>query len=434
MLSKNNQIQQTMMHSQKKQRWALRKLSYGVASVLVGFTLFGFSQNVSADTTGLNATVSAEQISAVNNGFQDQNQKNNEDTQSAVPSSDTTTPVSENKVTSPETSSNQSTTPAPAVETQSNTPAQNTEASQYNTADWNVDANNVITLKNQPAAGSTVYVPNSVDFGHEVVLTPAYVKQLTGWGVSNLFIDQRGNGTVKAQAGDWSDAFAGSVASATPAGPWITLDLKNLDTSDVTSMYRMFKNNPNLVTVGDISNWNVSNVTSLAEMFMQLPKFAGHNGSMDLSKWDTHSVTDTSLMFTVGAPLESIDLHGWDISSLTNANRMFNGNNEASYNSLYTGNHIKSIDISGWHTDGATMPLNNVSQMFKGNEGLTTIKGIADLLAKPNNVTSLDGMFWDCGSLSSLDLSKWDTSKVTNLSTMFMNDKNLQNVKGIGDW
>ncbi|WP_295729330.1 YSIRK-type signal peptide-containing protein [uncultured Limosilactobacillus sp.] len=50
MLSKNNWQAQLQKHEAKKQRFALRKLTVGVASVLIGFTLMGLGTAVHADT------------------------------------------------------------------------------------------------------------------------------------------------------------------------------------------------------------------------------------------------------------------------------------------------------------------------------------------------------------------------------------------------
>ena len=35
------------------------------------------------------------------------------------------------------------------------------------------------------------------------------------------------------------------------------------------------------------------------------------------------------------------------------------------------------------------------------------------------NVTTMEGMFWNCSSLASLDLSSFNTEKVTNMNDMF---------------
>lgn len=42
-------------------------------------------------------------------------------------------------------------------------------------------------------------------------------------------------------------------------------------------------------------------------------------------------------------------------------------------------------------------------------------------------------MFGDCSFLTKLDLSKWDTSKVTDMGSMFFDCKNLTTIKGIID-
>ena len=46
-----------------------------------------------------------------------------------------------------------------------------------------------------------------------------------------------------------------------------------------------------------------------------------------------------------------------------------------------------------------------------------------------SNVTDMSGMFYKGYTLSSLpDISKWDTSKVTNMSSMFSNCKESLNI------
>lgn len=439
MLSRNNQSQQQMKQAANKQRWALRKLSVGVASVLVGLTFMGVNHQASADTTTSQSSTTYQNLQETNdqqdlqakqvvlaNAPADQQEQANQANETAPANKQATT-------TADGEAAPQSEVQAPVTNSPA-TPTINDENSQFNTADWNVAADNTITLKTQPAAGSTVYVPNSVDFGHEVVLTKDYVHQLTDWGVHSLIIDHNGNGTVKAQAGDRSGAFAGNAGGPDPAGQWVTLDLQQLDMSDVTNMYNLFKNNPNLVTVGDITHWNVGNSTSFAGLFGQCPKFEGMNHTLDLSNWDTHSVRDVAGMFSVGNRLKSIDLHGWNISSLVDAHQMFNGEISPDFNPSFSGYDLQSIDISGWHTDSDVMPLAAVYHIFKDNRNLTTIKGIEDFLAKANNVTDFNQMFMNCPSLTSIDLSRWNTSKVNNLQEMFANDTNLQEIKGLDNW
>ena len=65
----------------------------------------------------------------------------------------------------------------------------------------------------------------------------------------------------------------------------------------------------------------------------------------------------------------------------------------------------------------------NVSGMFAGFTNLTEID-FGDGL-DTSKVTNMRNMFYDCGSLTSLDLSGFDTSKVTNMQSMFSSCSSL---------
>ena len=58
-------------------------------------------------------------------------------------------------------------------------------------------------------------------------------------------------------------------------------------------------------------------------------------------------------------------------------------------------------------------------QWFGGSWGLTTIEGIENL--NTEEVTNMSGMFYDCQSLTSLDLSSFNTAEVTDMCGMFNN-------------
>ena len=61
--------------------------------------------------------------------------------------------------------------------------------------------------------------------------------------------------------------------------------------------------------------------------------------------------------------------------------------------------------------------------LFEGMANLTTITGLANL--NTTNTISLKYMFYQCSSLTSLDIHTWNTSNVTNMYCMFYNCNSL---------
>ena len=78
---------------------------------------------------------------------------------------------------------------------------------------------------------------------------------------------------------------------------------------------------------------------------------------------------------------------------------------------FYNCNSITSLDLSGWNTSNVT----NMSSMFCNCNSLTSL----DLSGwNTSNVTDMRAMFSRCSYLTYLDLSGFNTSNVTNMSSM----------------
>ena len=84
-----------------------------------------------------------------------------------------------------------------------------------------------------------------------------------------------------------------------------SLDVRTVDTSNVTNMSRMFYDCSGLTSL-DVSNFNTSNVTYMTAMFNGCSSLA----SLDLSGWDMTNVTNTSSMFSGCSKLTSIRMVG----------------------------------------------------------------------------------------------------------------------------
>ena len=84
-------------------------------------------------------------------------------------------------------------------------------------------------------------------------------------------------------------------------------DLSMWDTSNVTSMYRMFSES---TFNQDISMWDTSNVTNMYGMFFESTSF-----NQDLSNWDTSNVEEMNYMF-YGATEFNQDLSQWCVTNI----------------------------------------------------------------------------------------------------------------------
>ena len=73
---------------------------------------------------------------------------------------------------------------------------------------------------------------------------------------------------------------------------------------------------------------------------------------------------------------------------------------------------IFNIDLSNWNTSKVT----NMGGMFLNCSQLTQL-GVSNW--DISKVTKMGGMFNGCDKLISLDLSNWDTSSVTDMTTIF---------------
>ena len=98
-----------------------------------------------------------------------------------------------------------------------------------------------------------------------------------------------------------------------------------------------------------------------------------------------------------------------------------NTDSNAMFYSEYGGQKIKSIldiDLSNFDTSQVT----NMSSMFRGMSNLTTLN-LSNF--DTSQVTNMDSMLASVSNLTTIDLSSFDTSKVTDISAMFYDSSNL---------
>ena len=183
------------------------------------------------------------------------------------------------------------------------------------------------------------------------------------------------------------------------------LDLSNFDTSNVTDVNYMF-NNCNKIKRISLSNFNTNKVTKMYYMFSNCNSLI----NLDLSSFDTSNVTDMGAMFSECSSLTSLDLSNFDTSNVTAMYYMFN-----------LCSSLTELDLLNFNTN----KVNNMAGMFRDCSKLQNLK-ISSF--DTSNVTRMENMFLSSNSLKELDLSNFNTSKVTHFNSMFYGCRKLTTI------
>lgn len=182
------------------------------------------------------------------------------------------------------------------------------------------------------------------------------------------------------------------------------LDVSGWDTSTMTSMYNMFCSMQN-VTELDVGGFDTSNVTNFESMFNACSSLT----SLDVSGFNTSKATTMKSMFT-NTNLTTLDVGGFDASNVTSMHKMFLNNSS-----------LTTLDVSGWDVSKVT----DFSYMFMNCKKLNTLD-----VSKWNtkSAKNIYAMFHNTTALTSIDLSNFDLSNTTNISDLFGSAAQLTNI------
>ena len=133
-----------------------------------------------------------------------------------------------------------------------------------------------------------------------------------------------------------------------------SLDLSNLDTTNVTNMVSMFINCSSLISL-DLSNFDTANVTSMASMFSACSSLT----PLDVSNFDTSNIKNMSFMFSDCNSLTSLDVRNFDTSNVTDMTSMFN-----------SCTNLTSLDVSNFDISKVI----SMSRMFNSCTNLRQIR------------------------------------------------------------
>ncbi len=158
-----------------------------------------------------------------------------------------------------------------------------------------------------------------------------------------------------------------------------------------------------------------------------------------------HAGTQLNTLFMDCVNLKSVNLTGFDTSNTTDFRNIFRGCTKLETitglnnldvrkatdmtNMFYYCHSLTSIDISNWNTvnpDTLTSGLEIVSGMFYRCINLENIKFGENF--NTANVTNFANIFGDCRKLKSLDLSMFETSNAEKMRGMFQNCYELESL------
>ena len=185
------------------------------------------------------------------------------------------------------------------------------------------------------------------------------------------------------------------------------LDLLMFDTSNVTVMGRMFQNCSSL-TLLDLSSFNTAKLTDIGAMFTNCYNLK----SVNLSSFDTSNVTSFWEAFFNCKSLIKLDLSNFDTSKVVNMEKMFIGCSS-----------LVELNVSSFNTS-------NVTKFYDMFNGCSSLKKLDVSGFDTSKATTMGNMFSGCSSLESLDVSHFNTSNVQNMRNMFSSlkcDLNLSN-------
>ena len=157
----------------------------------------------------------------------------------------------------------------------------------------------------------------------------------------------------------------------------------------------------------DLSNLDTSNVTNMDYLFSECSKLT----SVNLSSFDTSKVTSMRVMFSGCGSLTSLNLSSFDTSKVTSMRVMFSGCGS-----------LTSLDLSNFNTSNVT----SMDSLFSGCGSLTSLNLSS---FNTSNVTSMTNMFNNCRVIETLP--KLNASKVININNMFNLCQKLKNFGGL---
>lgn len=191
-----------------------------------------------------------------------------------------------------------------------------------------------------------------------------------------------------------------------------SIDFSTFNTANLQTLRQTFQGCANLESINFGDHFNTDKVTSMYFTFYQCGKIE----ELDLSKFDSSSLTSTTVLFQDCTSLRSVTFGpNFKASSVTNMSQMFQNCRS-----------LESLDLSMFEPTAAI----NLTAMFRACPNLESIDFGDKFYVR--NATTFDEMFNGCSSLKSLDLSSFNPVSATSMRAMFSNCSALESID-LGD-
>ena len=266
-------------------------------------------------------------------------------------------------------------------------------------ADKPINVQNVSTIEDMFTTSAGVYVKNNELHLYNTKGGRLIAKQDSSHLFEYTYIDKiDANNLDVSNVTDGSYMFYGCANST-------EINVSQWNTSKIKYFDKMFSNCQSLAFL-DVNNWDMISGYSLNNMFA----YSGIT-DIDLSKWNTSNITNLSNLFFECTRLKQIDLHTWNTESVSTCYWLFRGCSS-----------LEFINIDGWNTCN----VYDMDRMFGECPKLIAIKGLNKL--NTTNVQFTRLMFIGDRSLTTLDLSSFDTQNCIDTSQMFRGCYNLKSI------
>ena len=379
------------LETKRTPRYSLRKLNVGVASVLLGVTIFGINftnHSVKAAATTESVETNTQKATSASNDATQKGQQNSGSNNAAAtnPTEAATTLQSAPKTKgSADTGTVQNNKPANEKQVATEDKI-NWGAIKYKISDDNNSRGVEITGWDITKGGYDVVLPNTADFVKRGTITEKQAAYVSGDDLHNIFLtlasktnNPEGKDFTITISHNKDSKLSDSRLHVKPIYYYQNIGYKGHLTS-AFGTYSEHNNGTdthyqNNLTKADLANLDVSNVYDMSNMFWNAAKLK----EVDLTGWQTNSVHDFDSMF-FGSGIENLNLSTWNVSNVTDFSYMFANTK-----------NLNVLNISGWKLN-KTVEFNGilgVSGLFLFGKGADN-SSVRTIIA---NDTDLNGHY-----------------------------------------